>query len=75
MHDAQYYEYTAKRRVASFGASYDFESRQLHDAAPVPAFLIPLRKRVAERVAHFRRHIRPDVDYRISAGHTVGLAS
>ena len=32
MRDAQYYEYTAKRRVASFGASYDFESRQLHDA-------------------------------------------
>ena len=51
MHDAQYYEYTAKRRVASFGSSYDFESRQLHDAAPVPAFLIPLRKRVAHQVA------------------------
>lgn len=51
MHDAQYYEYTAKRRVASFGASYDFESRQLHDAAPVPEFLIPLRRRLAEYVA------------------------
>ena len=48
MHDAQYYAYTAKRRVASFGASYDFESRQLHDAAPVPEFLIPLRRRLAE---------------------------
>lgn len=51
MHDAQYYEYTAKRRVASFGASYDFESRQLHDAAPVPEFLIPLRRRVADFVS------------------------
>ena len=48
IHDAQYYKYTAKRRVASFGASYDFESRQLHDAAPVPEFLMPLRQRVAE---------------------------
>lgn len=51
MHDAQYYEYMAKRRVASFGASYDFESRQLHDAAPVPEFLIPLRRRVADCVS------------------------
>ena len=51
MHDAQYYEYTAKRRVASFGSSYDFESRQLHDAAPVPTFLIALRRTVSARIA------------------------
>ncbi|MEO8186865.1 MAG: alpha-ketoglutarate-dependent dioxygenase AlkB [Burkholderiaceae bacterium] len=51
MHDAQYYEYTAKRRVASFGSSYDFESRQLHDAAPVPAFLASLCRRLGERVS------------------------
>ena len=51
MHDAQYYGYTAKRRVASFGASYDFESRQLHDAAPVPGFLLPLRRRLSEVVS------------------------
>ena len=51
MHDAQYYEYTAKRRVASFGSSYDFESRKLHDAAPVPEFLIPLRRRLAQYVS------------------------
>lgn len=51
MHDAQYYEYTAKRRVASFGSSYDFESRQLHDAAPVPGFLFPLRRRLADYVS------------------------
>ena len=48
MHDAQYNEYTANRRVASFGSSYDFESRQLHDAAPVPDVLIPLRRRLAD---------------------------
>jgi alkylated DNA repair dioxygenase AlkB len=51
MHDAQYYEYTAKRRVASFGSSYDFEARQLRLAAPVPEFLIPLRQRVADWVS------------------------
>ena len=27
MHDAQYYDYTAKRRIASFGSSYDFDGR------------------------------------------------
>lgn len=49
MHDAQYYEYTAKRRVASFGSSYDFEARQLRNAEPIPAFLMALRRRVAQR--------------------------
>lgn len=48
MQEAQYYEYTAKRRVASYGSSYDFEARQLRDAAPVPDFVIPLRKQVAD---------------------------
>ena len=51
MHDAQYYEYTAKRRIASFGSSYDFESRQLRTADPVPKFLIALRKRLADTVS------------------------
>lgn len=49
MHDAQYYEYTAKRRVASFGSSYDFAARALRDADPMPDFLLPLRRRVADQ--------------------------
>ena len=49
MHDAQYYQYTAKRRVASFGSSYDFAARTLRAADPMPEFLLPLRRRVAER--------------------------
>jgi len=49
MHDAQYYQYTAKRRVASFGSSYDFAARTLRAADPIPEFLLPLRRRVAER--------------------------
>ncbi len=48
MREAQYYEYTAKRRVASYGSSYDFKARQLQDAEPMPDFLIPLRNRLAE---------------------------
>ncbi|MEP6608458.1 MAG: alpha-ketoglutarate-dependent dioxygenase AlkB [Burkholderiaceae bacterium] len=50
MNDAQYYEYTAKRRVASFGSIYDFEARRLRGAPPVPDFLLPLRDRVADWV-------------------------
>ena len=49
MHDAQYYQYTAKRRVASFGSSYDFAARALRVAEPIPEFLLPLRRRVADR--------------------------
>jgi len=49
IHDAQYFEYTAKRRVASFGSSYDFKTRDLHEAEPLPEFLIALRRRVAQR--------------------------
>lgn len=48
MREAQYYEYTARRRVANFGKSYDFSERLLRDAPPLPDFLLELRQRVAE---------------------------
>ena len=51
MQEAQYYEYTAKRRIASYGSSYDFAARQLRDAAPLPDFLISLRRRLADLVS------------------------
>lgn len=50
MHDAQYYQYTAKRRVASFGSSYDFATRTLREADPIPDFLLPLRRCLADRI-------------------------
>ena len=34
LREAQYKEYNAKRRVASFGAGYDFDEREL---TPAPA--------------------------------------
>jgi len=46
--EAQYREWTAKRRTMSFGGSYDFTHQTLHPAAPVPLFLHPLRARLAE---------------------------
>ena len=45
--EARYRQYTAKRRTASFGHGYDFASNRLHPAPPLPAFLMPLRDRVA----------------------------
>jgi alkylated DNA repair dioxygenase AlkB len=43
----QFHGYEGKRRVASFGARYDFEREALSPAAPIPEFLTPLRDRCA----------------------------
>ena len=44
---AVYKSYIAKRRVAHFGSSYDFDSNRRIAAPPLPAFLEPLRARAA----------------------------
>jgi alkylated DNA repair dioxygenase AlkB len=45
--EARYKEYTAKRRVASFGAGYDFVENELTPAPTIAAFLLPLREKAA----------------------------
>jgi alkylated DNA repair dioxygenase AlkB len=45
--EAQYLEYRARRRIVSFGGRYDFSHRELHAAEPLPAWLHPLRARIA----------------------------
>jgi alkylated DNA repair dioxygenase AlkB len=45
--EAKYRIYTAKRRIVSYGGSYDFSSHELLPAGPIPQFLHPLRERVA----------------------------
>ena len=40
--------YIGNRRVVSFGWQYDFNTRELLQAEPIPAFLGPLRERSAE---------------------------
>jgi alkylated DNA repair dioxygenase AlkB len=47
LEEARYKEYTAKRRVASFGLDYDFSSNALGEAPALPDFLLPLRDKVA----------------------------
>ncbi|HZR82672.1 MAG TPA: alpha-ketoglutarate-dependent dioxygenase AlkB [Candidatus Binatia bacterium] len=46
--EARYKEFTARRRIASFGAGYDFGTNAPLPAPPLPPFLHPLRSRVAE---------------------------
>ena len=47
LREAQYKEYTAKRRVASFGAGYDFDANELTPAPVMAPFLVPLRDKAA----------------------------
>lgn len=45
--DFEFHGYRGKRRVVSYGWRYDFEDAGLQRAAPMPAFLKPLRDRAA----------------------------
>jgi alkylated DNA repair dioxygenase AlkB len=44
---AQYKQFTARRRVAHFGGRYDYSSNELLPSGPLPDMLIPLRERIA----------------------------
>jgi len=48
--EAKYKAYTARRRIVSYGSSYDFETNVLGPAPSIPAFLLPLRSRAAQLV-------------------------
>jgi alkylated DNA repair dioxygenase AlkB len=43
----EFHGYLGRRRVVSFGWRYAFAERALHESAPMPAFLRPLRERAA----------------------------
>jgi alkylated DNA repair dioxygenase AlkB len=46
--EARYKQYRARRRIVSYGGSYDYDSNELLPAAPIPEFLHPLRERIAQ---------------------------
>jgi alkylated DNA repair dioxygenase AlkB len=50
LREAQYQQYTARRRTVSYGSSYDFTELQSRPAPPIPEFLGSLRQRAAEWV-------------------------
>jgi alkylated DNA repair dioxygenase AlkB len=43
-----FHGYKANRQVVGFGFRYDYGSRKVIDAPPLPSFLDPLRRRIAE---------------------------
>jgi alkylated DNA repair dioxygenase AlkB len=47
LHEAKYKQYTARRRVASFGGKFDYDNNRLLPAPPIPPAFEPLRQRVA----------------------------
>ena len=49
LQEARYKEYTARRRIASFGSRYDFGRNALEAAPEIPDFLLPLRARIGRR--------------------------
>jgi alkylated DNA repair dioxygenase AlkB len=48
LEEAQYKQYTARRRTVSYGSRYDFGRGGLDLAPSVPDFLLPLRERVGQ---------------------------
>jgi alkylated DNA repair dioxygenase AlkB len=45
--EAKYKQYTARRRTVSYGSQYDFSANRMQSAPPLPAFLFPLRQKIA----------------------------
>jgi alkylated DNA repair dioxygenase AlkB len=48
LREAQYRQYTARRRTVNYGFSYDFQHLEAKPAPPIPEFLAPLRERAAQ---------------------------
>jgi alkylated DNA repair dioxygenase AlkB len=44
----KYYQFTGKRRIASFGWQYEFGKNEITTAPDMPAFLFPLRTRAGK---------------------------
>ena len=44
----KYYQFTGKRRLASFGWQYEFGKNEITTAPDMPAFLLPLRTRAGK---------------------------
>jgi alkylated DNA repair dioxygenase AlkB len=47
LREAQYRQFTARRRTVNYGSAYDFAHQRSQPAPPIPEFLLPLRARVA----------------------------
>ena len=50
LEEAKYKSFTAKRRIAAYGSSYDFETNVLGPAPEIPPFLLALKRRAADLI-------------------------
>jgi alkylated DNA repair dioxygenase AlkB len=66
--EAKYKQYIAKRRIKSYGASYDFSSNELLPAGPIPPFLDFL----LERIANWTQVPAPDFSHALIAEYKIG---
>lgn len=48
LREAQYRQYTARRRTVNYGFAYDFQHLEAKPAPAIPEFLAPLRARAAD---------------------------
>jgi alkylated DNA repair dioxygenase AlkB len=48
LREAQYRQYTARRRTVNYGYSYDFQQHEAQPAPPIPEFLATVRARAAQ---------------------------
>jgi alkylated DNA repair dioxygenase AlkB len=72
LHEAEYKQYTAKRRIASFGATYDFTRNKLQPGPPIPASLFALREKAAQWVGLPAEEFRHALVTEYRAGSALG---
>ena len=72
---ARYKQFTARRRILSYGGSYDFSSNVLMEAEAVPPFLFELRARIAALAELASRRFQSCRHHGICARNAAGLAS
>jgi alkylated DNA repair dioxygenase AlkB len=70
--NAEYKQYRARRRVISYGGRYDYVANQLNAAEAIPAFLQPLRERVAAWAGRHPNELTHALVAEYSAGTPLG---
>jgi alkylated DNA repair dioxygenase AlkB len=70
----RFQQWTGKRLTATFGWRYDFENGTFEPAEPLPAFLLPVRKRAARFASLFEKELEQALLIRYDVGAGIGLA-
>ena len=70
--NAEYLQYTARRRTMSYGGKYDFTHQQLNEAPPIPEWLHPLMRRAAAWAQLDANHIAQALVSEYSPGTPLG---